>query len=274
MYGETVTNVGMYAVKGNVEPLLRGGASEALGILTFHGNGHIRRSVAEEELDPDKQVYISRYPKVFTGVGRFPNYTCKYHVDETVPPKASPHRTAPYHLEAQLDKEITLLEEEGIVEDHEGPAPWISDLVLSPKDDGGVRVTLDMREPNKAILGTGLPIPRCEDIRRKFAGCKIFSKLDFKSAFYQIELDKDSRYMTVFPHNAKLKRFTRLTMGAKPASGELNKALRPVFSKIPGVHIIHDDVVVATTTTDEQEKALEEVLRTCADLGLTLNPTK
>ena len=63
-------------------------------------------------------------------------------------------------------------------------------------------------------------------------------------------------------------------MGAKPASGELNKALRPIFSKIPGVHIIHDDVVVATKTTEEHEQTLKEVLRTCAELGLTLNPNK
>ena len=87
-------------------------------------------------------------------------------------------------------------------------------------------------------------------------------------------LEEESRYLTIFSHNGKWKRFTRLTMGSKPASGELNKALRPIFSKIPGVHIIHDDVVVATVTEEEQEKALEEVLRTCADLGLTLNPTR
>ena len=259
----------------NVEALLSGSASEALGIITFNGNSAVRKTTAEgEREDPNKQVYLSKFPTVFQGVGQFPDYTCKYYVDESVPPVASPHHTVPYHLEAQYDREIERLEEAGIVEDHEGPAPWISNILLAPKDDGGVRVTLDMREPNKAIQGNGLPIPRAEDIRRGFAGCSVFTKLDFKTAFHQIVLDEESRYLTVFPHKGKLKRFTRLTMGAKPASGELNKALQPVFSNIPNVHIIHDDVVIATASEEEHEKTLETVLQTLNDLGLTLNPNK
>ena len=91
------------------------------------------------------------------------------------------------------------------MENHEGPAPWISNLVCSPKPDGGLRVTCDMREPNKAILDTGLPIPKPEDIRREFVGCKIFSKRDFRTAFHQLELDDESRILTVFPHKGKLK---------------------------------------------------------------------
>ena len=36
MHEGTVANVGIYVVKDNVEPLLSGDASEALGILTFN----------------------------------------------------------------------------------------------------------------------------------------------------------------------------------------------------------------------------------------------
>ena len=277
MYEGAVANVGVYVVKDDVEPLLSGGASEALGILTFHGDQHVRRSVADEKLtdeDPVKQVYLSKFPEVFTGVGTFPDYVTKYYVDEDVPPVASPPRSHPYHLQASLDREIEKLEEAGVVEDHDGPSPWVSNLVLAPKDDGGVRVTLDMREPNKAIRSTGLPIPLAEDIRKEFVGCSVFTKLDFKTAFYQIKLAEESRYLTVFAHKNRLKRFTRLTMGAKPASGELNKALRPVFSSIPGVHIIHDDVVIATPGVDEHRKVLDEVLQLIKEKGLTLNPAK
>ena len=276
MYGDTVAHVGIYVVNNNnVEALLSGSASEALGIITFNGTGAVRRNTAEGEgEDPAKQVYLSKFPTVFQGVGKFPNYTCRYYVDENVPPVASPDHPVPYHLEAQFDREIENLEKGGIVEDHDGPSPWISNIQLAPKDDGGVRVTLDMREPNKAIQGNGLPIPRAEDIRRGFAGCSVFTKLDFKAAFHQIVLEEESRYLTVFRHKGKLKRFTRLTMGAKPASGELHKALQPVFSQIPNVHIIHDDVVVATASEEEHDQTLETLMQTIEALGLTLNPTK
>ena len=65
-----------------------------------------------------------------------------------------------------------------------------------------------MREPNKAILDTGVPILKAEDIRAELHGCKIFSKLDFRTAFHQLELDDESRYLTVFVHKGKLKQHT------------------------------------------------------------------
>ena len=122
MYGDAIANVGIYVVDGEVEALLSGNASEALGIITFHGKGRIRRSEAQEAQDADNQVYISKYPQIFSGVGTFPDYVCKYYVDPEVPPVACPPRSPPYHLEALLDKEIEMMEDAGIVEDHEGPA--------------------------------------------------------------------------------------------------------------------------------------------------------
>lgn len=46
------------------------------------------------------------------------------------------------------------MKEQGIIEEHDGPAPWVSNAVLAPKDDGGIRVTVDMRNANQAILGS------------------------------------------------------------------------------------------------------------------------
>ena len=270
-YDDEIANVGIYVVKGEVEALLSGAASEALGIISFHGDREVRRSMAD---DPANQVYFNRFPSLFSGVGKMKNYKVKFHVDPNVPPVAHPKRSAPYHLEGKLDREIDRMERDGVVEDHDGPAPWVSNLSLAPKDDGGLRVTVDMRAPNKAILDTGLPIPKPEDIRKELKGCKHFSKLDFKTAFHQLELDEESRFLTVFHHNGKLKRHTRLTMGAKPASGELNKALRPLFKDIAAAHIIHDDLVIATETEEEQETAIIQVLEIIAENNLTLNPDK
>ena len=166
------------------------------------------------------------------------------------------------------------MEEAGIIEDHHGPAPWVSNVVLAPKDDGGIRVTVDMRKANEAIHSTNIPIPRADDIRAQLAGNTVFSKLDFKSAFHQLELAPESRYITVFNDGEKLKRYTRLTMGTKPASGELNKALRPLFSSIDNVHVIHDDLIIASKSRKEHLTTLGKVMEKIEASGLTLNPEK
>ena len=166
--------------------------------------------------------------------------------------------------------------EQDIIEENQSqePAPWISNIVLAPKSDGSIRMTLDARNVNKAIKATNQPIPKQEDIRVKLSGCEVFSKLDFKSAFWQIELEEESRYLTMFNANGKLYRYKRLTMGVKPAQGELNNALQPVFAHIPEAHLIHDDLIIATKTNAEHAQVLKDVMTAISRAGLTLNPSK
>ena len=70
------------------------------------------------------------------------------------------------------------MEEAGMIEEHHGPSPWVSNVVLSPKDNGGIRVTIDLCEANRAIQATSIPMPHFEDVKTRLSGCKMFSKLD------------------------------------------------------------------------------------------------
>ena len=116
-----------------------------------------------------------------------------------------------------------------------------------------------MQHPNQDIKDTRIPIPLPKDIRAELAGCEVFSKLDFKSTFYQLELAPESHLITVFNDGEKLMQYTRLTMGTKPASGEPNKALCLLFSAILEAHIIHDDLIIATKSPAQHGLALERV---------------
>ena len=122
------------------------------------------------------------------------------------------------------------MEENAIIVEHHGPAPWMSNFVLAPKDDGQTRFTLDTCCTNKAIKATNIPITRIEEIKAKLAGSDCLSKLDFKSAHHQLELSEVSRYITVFCAGDRLMRYTKLTMVTKPASDEL----KGIIAFIPG----------------------------------------
>ena len=166
------------------------------------------------------------------------------------------------------------MEEAGIIENHTGPAPRISNIVLAPKQNCDVWVMVDMQCPNQAIKDTRIPIPHAKGIQAELASCEMFSKLDFKSTFHQLELAPESHLITVFNDGEKLRQYTRLTMGTKPASGELNKALRPLFNAIPEAHMICDDLIIAAKSPAQQDLALERVLAIIHDSGLTLNDDK
>ena len=131
-----------------------------------------------------------------------------------------------------------------------------------------------MRNANKAIKSTNLPIPRPEHISSQLAGYKIFSKLDCKSAFHRLQLEQSSRDLTVFHAGDRLMRFRRLIMGCSPASGELNKALRPIFQGMKHTFVIQDDLIVAGSSERQHDKAWDKVCRVILESGMTLNPSK
>ena len=129
-------------------------------------------------------------------------------------------------------------------------------------------MTLDAHNVNKALQPAHRPIPRLEDIWARLAG----AKLNFKSAFWQLELHPDSSYLTVLHANNKLYRYRRLTMGLNPSHGELNVALRPLFAHIPQAHLTHDDLIISTRTHKEHNQALCMAMERVNKGKLTLNP--
>ncbi|EFX65246.1 hypothetical protein DAPPUDRAFT_333375 [Daphnia pulex] len=83
------------------------------------------------------------------------NYQVKLHIDQSIKSVTQKHRRIGFHLGKGVDKELTNLENEDIIEPvTDGPTEWISPChaVPKPKQPGKLRVCVDMRAPNKAIL--------------------------------------------------------------------------------------------------------------------------
>ena len=278
-FGNSSIPVEWHIIDSPCEPVLAGHIAKELGILKFDAKPtvfHPIQMIHSTENKATLQNILQQFPQNFEGLGKLKNHLVKLHVDTSIKPVATPARPVPYHLKERVSKEIDKMIQQDVIEEHPAtePAPWISNAVIAPKADGAIRMTLDARNVNKAIQASNLPIPRQEDIKAKLSGAKVFSKMDFKSAFWQLELHPDSRYLTVFHANDKLYRYKRLTMGVKPAQGELNMALQPLFANIPQAHLIHDDLIVAATTNAEHNQAIEAVMNVISSAGITLNPDK
>ena len=273
MHGSAVTNATIYVLRDDVETLLSGEVCEQLGIIAFNRNHseQIHRLNSDEE---GKQQLIDSFPTLFKGVGLLRDHTVKFHIDETVKPKFQPVRPLPFHLREKFLTELGQMEKDGIIEEHTGPSPWVSNVVLSPKDDGNIRITVDLREPNKAMMPNHSPIIRPEEVKAQLSSYKLLSKIDFKSAYWQLMLDEESRKMTVFHAGERLMRYTRLPMGACPATGELAEALRPIFADLKGVHPIHDDVIIGGRTREEHDANLHAACKKIQASGMTLNIDK
>lgn len=129
---------------------------------------------------------------------KFKNVVVEIPIDGRVQPVQQAYRRVPYALEDKIDEKLRMLLDQGIIEKVEGPSPWVSPIVPVLKDSGDVRLCVDMRRANQAVLRETHPLPLVDEILGSVSGAKYFSKIDIKDAYHQLEISERSRPITTF----------------------------------------------------------------------------
>ena len=257
-------------IEGDGRTLLGRETAEMLSLL--HVSPLQVNSVVSEHSEDDIR---RRYQDLFTGIGQLKDYELKLHLDDSVKPVAQPVRRIPFGLRAKVDGKLDELLQADIIEEiPEGPSSWISPLVVVPKSDGDVRVCVDMRRANEAIIRERHPIPTVEELLHDLNGSTVFSKVDLKWGFHQILLSEDSRHITTFVTHRGLYRYKRLMFGVTSAPEKYQQIIRDVLRGCEGVANIADDLVIHGNGVEEHDKRLFGVLDRLREVGLTLNGNK
>ncbi|UYV60343.1 K02A2.6-like [Cordylochernes scorpioides] len=111
------------------------------------------------------------------------------------PIKQRPYRVSPKErsiIQTEVDKML----KQGIIEPSD--SPWSSPVVLVKKKDGTWRFCVDYRRLNKITRKDVYPLPRIDDTLDSLRGASIFSTMDLKSGYWQIEVDEADREKTAF----------------------------------------------------------------------------
>jgi len=65
---------------------------------------------------------------------------------------------------------------------------WMSNLVVARKKDGNIRLCVNLKKVNKAVIPTRYPLPTMDELVSTPAGAKVFSKIDLKWGYLQVPL--------------------------------------------------------------------------------------
>ena len=217
---------------------------------------------------------VTQYASILEGVGKLKNYQLKIHTDPTVTPVAQPLRRTPFHIRKDVEHKLQQLADLDIIEDAEGPTPWVSPLVAVPKSSGEIRVCVDMRRVNEAVVRERHPIPTLEETLQAMNGAKVFSKLDLQWGYHQIKLHPDSRALTTFSTHMGLKRYKRLIFGLSSASEQYQYVIQETLQGIAGTRNISDDIIIFGKDQESHDRSLEETFKRLKECGLTLNKEK
>lgn len=174
-------------------------------------------------------------------------------------PVFQPMRRIPLPLEEAVANKIDELLKRDIIEVKTGPTSWVSPLVIVGKANGEPRVCVDLRRVNEAVLREHHPMPVVEDYIARLGRGSIWSKLDIREAFLQVELAEESRDVTTFMTNRGLFRFKRLPFGLVTAPELFQKAMDEILADCSGTYWYLDDIIVEGKDVEEHDIRLEKV---------------
>ncbi|KAJ8014421.1 hypothetical protein DPEC_G00040040 [Dallia pectoralis] len=183
-------------------------------------------------------------------------------------------RRLPFSVRQDVSKELKDLQEMDIIECIDA-SPWVSPIVVTQRKDGGkLRMCVDLREPNKAIVSDCHPLPHMDELLSELRGATVFSTIDLAFAYHQMLLHPDSRDITAFITHEGLFRFCRVPFGLASAPSAFQKMMTIILAGIPGVQAYLDDVICYGSTQQQHDASLKRVLHALDKAGLKLNMQK
>ena len=112
------------------------------------------------------------------------------------------------------------------------------------------------------------------EMKYELNGAKYFTKLDMNKGYHQLELDDESRSITVFKTHLGLFRYKRLSFGINAAAEIFQNVIQQVIKDIPGALNYSDDIIIFGATKEDHYRALEAVFQRFKENNLTLNKEK
>ncbi len=114
-------------VKGTTGCLLSGQTSIDLHFLTLKVN-HIKEKsdftklASKEKVPPRLKPMITKYDKVFHGIGKLTGVQVHLHINKEIKPVVQPIRRIPFSIREKVENELVRLQKEDIIEPAKGPS--------------------------------------------------------------------------------------------------------------------------------------------------------
>ena len=231
-----------------------------------------------EYLQHEAKEMLKRNVKVFSkddmDMGR--TNLVKHHIKLTDPvPFKEAYRRIPPQMYDEVKTHLQEMLDLGAI--RPSNSPWASAIVLVRKKDGRLRFCIDLRKLNNRMVKDAYSLSRIESILDSLGGAQIFSTLDLKAGYWQVEMAEECKAYTAFTCGPLgFYECDTMPFGATNAPATFQRLMHDCLGELNmnWCIVYLDDIIIFSDTKEEHLKRLEAVFQKLCAAGLKLKPSK
>jgi hypothetical protein len=158
---------------------------------------------------------VCEYPYVFLDElpGMAPDRDIEFAIElqlGTAPISKRPYRMPPAEL-AKLKKQLQELLDKGFI--RPSTSPWGCPALFVKKKEESLRLCVDYRPLNAVTIKNKYPLPHIDVLFDQLVGAKVFSKIDLRSGYHQINIRDSDILKTTFSTRYELYGYLVMSFG-------------------------------------------------------------
>ena len=231
-----------------------------------------------EHLQQEAKEMLKRNDKVFSKTDMDMGRTnlVKHHIKLTDPvPFKEAYRRIPPQMYDEVKAHIQEMLNLGAI--RPSNSPWASAIMLVRKKDGRLRFCIDLRRLNNRTIKDVYSLPKIESILDSLIGAQIFSTLDLKAVYWQVEMAEECKAYTAFTCGPLgFYECDTMPFGATNAPATFQRLMHDCLGDLNmnWCIVYLYDIIIFSDTKEEHLKRLEAVFQKLSAAGLKLKPSK
>ncbi|UYV82167.1 K02A2.6-like [Cordylochernes scorpioides] len=252
-YGEKKSLCEFIIADVDAQTLITGDTCEKLEILKRINQINSHEMILH---DQTKKI-LEQFHEVFQGVGVI-NSECKMYTKPDYPPVRALPRRIPASLGNEVQSELEKMVKQGIITKIYHETEWSHPMVVVKKKSGQIRICLDPRKLNQALVRRHFQTPAPSELLHQIPKADYYTVLDVKSAYWHVPVANECRDLLVMATPFGKFRYNRLPFGLNISAQIFVEMMTNIFKNSFRNVTYVDDLLIYADSIEEHNEKLKE----------------
>ena len=178
--------------------------------------------------------------------------------------------TVPLGLKNNVNEHLKKLLETKIIKRSNAYNTSPTFVILKKNKD--LRLVTDFRELNQCTIKKSYPIPKISNLLNQLNNKKIFSQIDLKAGYYQIQIKESDKHKTAFSINNETYEYNRMAFGLTNAPFYFQKTLNKIlYNYNKNILVYLDDILIFSENIEEHYRHIKEICNKLYENDININ---